>query len=268
MRRMMSGLMVAVMVAAVPGLSAQDATFEWQQRMSAGDVLEVQGIVGEIRAEYTSGSQVEVVAEKHGDSDDFSEVEIRVEEVRGGYLVCAIYNVSRARGDGCDVDHDRDGWRNRNRSIDVEVEYTVRVPAGVEFEGTMVSGDIVAEDLRSVVEATTVNGDIFVSTTERAHGGTVSGSIEIEMGSTDWSELDFNTVSGDITLWLPEGIDTDVDFESLSGDIDSDFDITSTRSRSRRWIGEELEGYIGSSGRRSLSFNTVSGDVRLRRARS
>ena len=63
------------------------------------------------------------------------------------------------------------------------------------------------------------------------------------------------------------GIDVDVEFESLSGDIHSDFDITMTGRRSRRWIGAEVEGYIGSRGERSLSFNTISGDVRLRRAR-
>ena len=58
-----------------------------------------------------------------------------------------------------------------------------------------------------------------------------------------------------------------MDFSSLSGDIDSDFPVTSTKRRTRRFIGAELEGYIGERGERSLSFNTVSGDVRLRRAR-
>ena len=143
----------------------------------------------------------------------------------------------------------------------------VKVPAGVEFHGNVVSGDIHAEGLRSQVRANTVDGDIYVSTTEKAWGNTVSGSIEIAMESTDWSDLEFKTVSGDITLWLPAGIDTDVDFESLSGDIDSDFDITLTGRRSRRWVGANVEGYIGSKGERSLSFNTISGDVRLRRNR-
>jgi hypothetical protein len=248
-------------------LAAQD--FEWQQNMRSGDVLEVTGIVGDIRAEYTSGDRVEVIAEKEGDSGDFDEVEIRVEETRDGYEICAIYPAHAARGDGCDGNGNWDNGRrgDRNHSIDVEVNYTVRVPAGVEFHGSMVSGDIEAEGLRSEVRANTVNGDIFVSTTEKAWGNTVSGSIEIEMASMDWDDLEFRTVSGDITLWLPEGLDADVDFESLSGDIHSDFDITMTGRQGRRWIGAEVEGYIGSRGERSLSFNTVSGDVRLRQMR-
>ncbi len=62
------------------------------------------------------------------------------------------------------------------------------------------------------------------------------------------------------------GLDADVDFNSLSGDFDTDFDI-SVRSRRSRWIGSRVRGTIGDGGR-ELSFNTVSGDVQLRRARS
>lgn len=261
------GLVVALAAAGAPGLAAQDADFRWQQEMRAGQVLAVQGIVGSIRAEYASGSRAEVVATKDGRARDFDEVEIRVVEERDGWTVCAVYHVSSADPEGCDNDHSDRGDRGRRRSLDVDVDYVVRVPAGVDFHGAVVSGDVTARNLRSEVEASSVDGDIFVSTTGKAWGSTVSGNIEIEMGATDWDEMDFHTVSGDITLWLPDGLETDVDFESLSGDITSDFDITTTRKRTRRWVGEELEGYIGRAGARNLSFNTVSGDVELRRKR-
>lgn len=266
MRAAVLGLMAA---AAVPAghAGAQEGTFRWNQAMSAGQVLEVKGIVGEIRVEPASGGTAEVVAKKEGRSRDFDQVEIRVEEERDGFTVCAVYHPDRARGDGCDPDYDHDRRQRGRRDIDVEVMYTVRLPAGVEFVGGMVSGDIVVEDVRSRVRAGTVSGDVYVSTSESAEGSTVNGDIEVRLAGDAWRELDFNTVSGDITLWLPEGIDTDVAFESLSGDIDSDFDITSTRRRRARWIGAELEGYIGERGRRALNFNTVSGDVDLRRMR-
>lgn len=268
MRGRILGLgMMALMAAAVgSGVEAQDRSFEWQGEMRAGQVLEVRGIVGDIRAEFTSGRTAEVVAVKDGRERDFDEVEIRVVEQRNGYKICAVYHAHATRGEGCDNDHDwNDG--DRRHSIDVDVNYVVRLPAGVELDAAVVSGEVRAEGLRSEVRASTVDGDVFVSTTEKAWGNTVSGDIEIEMGSTDWQDLDFNTVSGDITLWLPAGIDTDVDFDSLSGDIHSDFDITMTGRRSRRWIGSNVEGYIGSRGERTLSFNTISGDVTLRRAR-
>ena len=269
MKGMTKGIGAALallMVAGATDVQGQDADFRWQSAMRPGEVLEVRGIVGQIRAEYTSGSQAEVVAEKDGRSRDFDEVEIRVVKERNGYTVCAVYHAHDNPGDDCDNHGDKSRWGNRH-SIDVDVDYVVKVPAGVEFQGNLVSGDIRAEGLRSQVRANTVNGDIFVSTTEKAWGNTVSGSIEISMASEDWSDLEFKTVSGDITLWLPEGIATDVDFKSLSGDIDSDFEMTLTGRRGRRWIGANIEGYIGNKGERSLSFNTVSGDVRLRRNR-
>jgi hypothetical protein len=248
-------------------LAAQEGRFEWSDDMRPGQVLEVQGIVGEVTAEFTGGTTAEVVAVKEGRASDFDEVEIRVVEERDGYTICAVYHAHAVRGDGCDNNHDGDDRGDRRHSIDVEVKYTVRVPAGVDFHGSMVSGDVRADDLRSDVHANTVDGDIHISTSETAWGNTVSGSMEIDMGATEWRELEFHTVSGDITLWLPAGIDTDVDFGSLSGDLDSDFDITRTGRQTRRWIGSEVEGHIGNPGARSLSLNTVSGDVRLRRSR-
>ena len=85
------------------------------------------------------------------------------------------------------------------------------------------------------------------------------------MGSLDWDELDFTTVSGDITVTVPASLDADIDFASLSGDFRSDFEVAGERTR-RQFIGSKVEGRIGDGGR-TLRFNTVSGDVRLRSTR-
>lgn len=249
------------------GLTAQEDTFDWSGVMTAGQALTVKGIVGKIRAVPTSGDRAEVVARKRGSRGDFEEVAIEVEEVRDGFIICAVYGSWRHGTGHCQPDHrDREdeGRRHRHENIDVDVEYEVRVPAGVTFEGGMVSGDIDVRDLRSPVEANTVNGDIFVSTTETAWANTVSGDIEIEMGSLDWDDMDFNTVSGDITLWLPEDLGADIRFQSISGDLDTDFDLTLRGRQGRRWIGSDIRGTIGGGGR-DLSFHTVSGNVDLRR---
>jgi DUF4097 and DUF4098 domain-containing protein YvlB len=130
----------------------------------------------------------------------------------------------------------------------------------------MVSGDVEARDLRSDVTAGTVSGDVVVSTTGVARASAVSGSLDIQMGGLDWRDLSFHTVSGDITLRLPESFAAEVDFESVSGDLDSDFEVRLNATR-RRWVGQKLRGTIGDGGGRSLSLNTVSGDVRLRTIR-
>ncbi len=242
---------------------AQDQVVEWSGRLGDGQTLEVKGITGSIRAELASGSAAEVVAEKRGDRDDFGRVRILVDEGRGGVTLCAVYGDSGRSSCDYNDDGERDEG-NRHNSIDVSVDFVVRVPAGVDFVGTMVTGDVWAEGLRSDVDANSVTGDVRVSTTGIARANTVTGEIDVEIGHMDWDRLSFKTVTGDITLRLPADFDGDVEFESLSGDLDSDFDIQVTRER-RRWVGSHVQGTIGRGGR-DLQLNTVSGDVRLLRA--
>ena len=272
-RKVASALLVLAFAAPSGGanLTAQEDTFEWSRGMGQGQVLEVRGIVGSIHAVLASGDRAEVVARKRGDRDDFGEVAIEVEELDDGFVICAVYGSwnhgeGRCLRDGRDRRDDEDEGRHRDVDMDVDVEFEVRVPAGVEFQGNMVSGEIEARDLRSEVDVATVSGNIFVSSTEMVWANSVSGDIEVEMGAFDGGEMEFSTVSGDITLWLPDNFGADLDFNSLSGDLSSDFDLTVSSRRNRRWIGTDIEGTIGGGGR-ELSLNTVSGDVDLRRTR-
>ena len=258
---LLSGM--TVLLAAAGPLSGQEAALDWSESLDRGEVLEVKSIVGDVRVTLASGRVARVVATKHGRRSDFDEVDVRVVRERDGYTICVVYDWQRSDRDECD--HRGRNNRHGNHSIDVGVDFEVQVPAGVEFIGSTVTGDVDVEDIRSEVSASSVSGNVYVSTTEVAHGNTVSGDIEIEMGSTDWRDLDFNTVSGDITISLPAGLDADVEFESLSGDFDSDFDLNVTRRRDR-FIGSSIRATIGEGGRH-LSFRTVSGDVRLRRNR-
>lgn len=253
---------LAAAMALTAPLAAQDARVQWSAEMAEGRTLHVKGITGNITATAAAGPRAEVVATKRGDEDDFDAVHVVVVETAGDVTVCAVYR--RVSPDTCDRDeHEPDDDRG-DRSIDVSVDFEVRVPAEVGFEGTMVSGDIRAEGLRSDVRARTVSGDVFVATSGIGWGKTVSGDIEVRMGSADFGDLDFATVSGDIVLHLPPGTGADVEFASLSGDFETDFPIEVSR-RSGRFVGSELQGRLGSGGPR-LTFKTVSGDVRLRRA--
>jgi len=258
------GLILACL-APFGAVQAQSDTFEWSEAMRSGQTLEVKGIVGEIRATLASGDRAQVMARKRGDSRDFEEVAVEVARDGDRIILCAVYGSWRHGQDQCHPDHREIRDRDRHRSIDVEVEYEVRVPAGVDFEGAMVSGDIEADGLRSDVSVNTVEGRISVVTTGRAWANSVSGDIELQMGDLAGGDLDFSTVSGDITLWLPSDFSADIEFNSLSGDFDSDFDINIRRQRNR-WVGSRIEGTIGGGGR-EISFQTVSGDVELRRQR-
>ena len=147
----------------------------------------------------------------------------------------------------------------------MSVDFTVRVPAGVELVGRTVSGDVEAEGLQGDVDGATVSGNVVISTSGVAKAKTVSGDLDIAMTSLDWDRMSFHTVSGDIDLTLPSGLGAEVEFQSLSGDFRTTFDFDETRRRDKM-VGQEVEGTIGSGGRR-LSFQTVSGDVVLREGR-
>lgn len=264
----LAGAALAVLLGAPGPGTAQDDTFEWSGSLAPGRTLDVSSVSGDVRATPASGDVAEVVARKRGDRDDFDDVRIVVEEEADGVAICAIWHARHRERLTC---HGRDGDRDHRdddhdrHDIDVSVDFEVRLPAGVDFDGSTVSGDVDVRDVRSRVEASTVSGHVFVSTSETAWGSTVSGDIELDMGSMDWDDLRLSTVSGDITLWLPEGIGTEVEFESISGDFDSDFPVT-VRRRDDRFVGMEFEGTLG-DGSRDLTLKTVSGDVRLRRRR-
>jgi Toastrack DUF4097 len=262
LRRVMGFGVAAVVLAAVSAGSAsaqQEHPFRWSGQLSAGQTLEVRGISGDIHTELASGNTAEVVAEKHGRSSDFDEVEVRVVKDGDGVTVCAVYR-PEDHPEGCESSGSHHSWNDGH--IRVSVDYTVKLPAGVDFDGKTVSGDVDVRDVRSDVKASTVSGDVEVSTTGTAWGNTVSGDIDVEMGSLDWKEMSFNTVSGDITLRLPKQFAAAVDVESLSGDFDSDFDVT-LRSRSHHWVGSHIQGTIGGDSDRTLKLKTISGDVRL-----
>ncbi len=247
----------AVLSAAAVPAAAQD--FEWRGRIARGDEIEIKGINGSVVAGFAPGNEVEVTAEKRGRRYDPDDVEIEVVEGPDGVTICAVYPSRRGRPNECEP-----GSRGRMnvRNNDTRVTFTVRVPAGVRFVGRTVNGDVEAVDLRSEVEAYTVNGDIEVSTTEHAAATTVNGSIGASIGAGWNAALEFETVNGSIVLDLPADIDADLEVSTVNGSIDTAFPVTVTGRLSRR----SLRGRIGDGGP-LLSVSTVNGSVRLRRSR-
>lgn len=250
----------------VPAYGAPDSQeeFRWQGRVQPGQTVEIKGVNGSVRAEGSSGNQVEVVANKQSRRSDTKEVEIRVVEHAGGVTICAVYPSSDAsRPNDCQPGHA--GNMNVNNN-DVEVNFTVKVPAGVRFTGRTVNGGVEAERIGSDVDAKTVNGDISISASGIAQASTVNGSIKAAMGSASWAnELKFNTVNGGITLDFPSALSADVRAETLNGELSSDFPMNMQSSQEGgRGRPKRISGTIGSGGR-TLVLKTINGDIRLGR---
>lgn len=252
---------VAALAASATGLTAQD--FEWSGRIQNGLGIEIQGVLGDIRAVAARGDEVEVTAEirehRRGYAEDIS---FELVEHDGGVTICALYPTPRrARRENECLPDDR--TRNSTNNIDVEVNFTIRVPAGVSFMGRTVNGEIDVQSLDGNVDARTVNGDVEISTSGFAEANTVNGSITAEIGSSDWTgTLEFETVNGSITVELPDGVGADVVARTINGSIETDFPLT-VRGR---FSSRSLSGSIGGGGDR-ISLETVNGSVRLIRGR-
>ena len=256
----MRSLVVAAFlcVATVAVAAAQD--FNWHGRLAAGKRLEVKGVNGDVRAVLASGAEAVVNARKHSRRSDPDEVEIKVVESEDGITICAVYPTPRrAREENNCEPGDR--WHSNTENNDVVVDFEVQVPAGVEFNGKTVNGEMSAEGLKGDAHVSTVNGSVRVTTTGLAEASTVNGSVYAEMGRANWTdELEFSTVNGGITLVLPGKLDTDVRATTVNGDIESDYPLTI----SGKFGPRRLRGTIGAGGR-GLSLSTVNGEIRLKK---
>jgi DUF4097 and DUF4098 domain-containing protein YvlB/predicted thioesterase len=252
-------LLVALPVLATPAM-AQD--FHWTGRLAAGKKLEIRGVNGSVRAVAATGDQIDVSARKTARRSDPDEVEIKVVPSEDGVTICAVYPTpARARHENrCEPGDD---WSSSTDNNDVNVDFTIKLPAGIVFDGRTVNGDVDAEGLGSDAWVSTVNGSVDVSAAGHVEASTVNGSIRATMGRADWTgDADFRTVNGGITLTLPEGVATEVRAETVNGDLETDFPMTVTG----RFGPRHMRGTIGGGGNRTLELSTVNGSIRIKKA--
>ncbi len=229
---------------------------EWRGQVASGDRIEIKGVVGSIGATAASGNEVVVSWTKRGVENDPAEVQIEVVEHTDGVTICAVYpDVPGNAANEC-LPGQQGNMSVQNN--DVEVTFTVRVPAGVEFVGRTVTGDVEALDLASNALGFTVTGNIDITTTGLAEATTVTGSITASIGLAEWDrDLEFTTVTGSVTVEVPANTNAEVRLSSVSGSITSDFPLSEVSTGN-------VQGTIGSGGR-MLTLSSVTGNVALRR---
>ena len=250
-------LVAATLAAPVATASAQD--FSWHGKVAPGKTLEIKGINGEIHATAASGSEAEVSAVKRGRRSDPKDVEIKVVEHGDGITICAVYPGERGRPNSCEPGS---GGHMEVHDNDVVVDFTVKVPAGVQFSGRTVNGDVRAEGLEAATELHTVNGGITASSKGSVEAETVNGSLNLTIGRADWDgQLDLKTVNGGITVAFPPTLSADLRAETVNGSIESDFPV----SVQGRINPRSLRGTIGKGGR-ELRLSTVNGSIRLKKS--
>jgi Putative adhesin len=252
--------------------SEKSEEFHWVGQIAGGQALEIKGINGGITAEPARNGEIEVLAVKKGRQSNPSDVDIKVVPHAAGVTICAVYpseysdrpnscEPGRAFVTGSKMDRRESSATINVRHNDVSVDFKVKVPAGVEFIGRTINGEISARSLTGNVDSHTVNGSIDISTKGYARAKTVNGEITAKMGRADWSDaLEFKTVNGGIDLDLPQTLSTRLDAETFNGDISSDFPLKGFGRVSRKHV----TGTIGDGGR-ELLLKTLNGSIRIRR---
>lgn len=244
------------------------AAFAWAEVMPRGSTIEIQGVLGNMRAERTESETVEVRATRHGRAPT-PDVHFAVVRHAGGVTICTVYPAPP----GAAANECVPGaiGLNNSRANNVEVEFAVRVPRGVLVRLTSSTGRITTGSLQSVVTARSMSGDIDITTSEFASARTNSGDLHVSMGRTAWEDtLELTSLSGNIRVTLPADARVDVMAETRTGTIKSDFEIGQARpSRLSRLkptgsLGSSAHGVIGGS-ERQLALSTIAGNILIRR---
>jgi len=258
-RFLVAGLLALAAPAALAAQSAE-TPFHWSGKLNPGQRLEIKGVNGAIHATASSGATADVTARKHARRSDPESVQIKVVTTPEAVTICAVYPTPEDADEENTCESGRH-WHSNTRDNDVVVDFTVQVPAGADFDGRTVNGDIDAMSLGGNTDVSTVNGSIDLSTAGHAEAETVNGSIRATMGKADFDDVEFRTVNGGITLTLPADLNTEVRAETVNGDLDSDWPVTI----SGRWGPRRMHGTIGKGGR-TLTLGTVNGDIKLRKS--
>jgi hypothetical protein len=230
--------------------------FDWSGTIDQGDAIEIKGVNGNIVATAASGNTVRVTATKQAQQSDPALVDIEVVPHAGGVTICAVYpDVPGQPPNECAP---RNQGHMSTQNNDVEVDFTVTVPAGVEYVGATVNGNVSGSGLGSNAFGTTVNGNIAITTSQFATALTVNGTITVAIDLADWGrDLDFTAVNGNVTVEVPSGTNADARLATVNGSISSDFSLTEVSPGN-------VQGTLGTGGP-FLRLTTVNGNVRLDR---
>jgi len=241
------------------GASTTADDYTWNGTMKRGQTVTILGINGSIRAELAKGNVLEVVAVRSSRKHDPTEVRIEMHQEGDEITFCAIYPA--AKGYPPNTCGDASHSSSHTDSDDLTVDFRVRVPAGVTLRARTVNGEIVARALEGPIDATTVNGEVHLSTSSYAEASSVNGDVEVEMAGKGWPDgLDFRTVNGSILLHLSDVVNADFRAETMNGEIDSDFPLTLVG----RLKKNRIQGKIGDGGP-ELAMATLNGSIELRR---
>jgi hypothetical protein len=264
------GVLCVAVISLVAGVSARaqgekrtvyaEGDFHWQGSLKAGQTLEVINTNGEIAANPASGDAVRAEGIRGG-SDEDDGLFVEVVEYGDGVTICAVYARDKAPG-RCHrggVSSESGNWWHGHRA---KINFNVQVPRGVRLNAMTTNGGVHCQNLDSVVQASTTNGNVEVSTSEWASAKTTNGGVRVSMGNAKWSgELELLTTNGSVNVTLPASAEFNVHAATTNGGIETDFPVTVQGT----FGPKNLSGTVGGGGR-ELKVVTTNGGIELKKS--
>ena len=242
----------ALAICALSMTAAGDETKSFSQsyNFSATGSISVENVNGSI--DIAGWDKNEIALEyviTADDEDDLERVEVIIDHSETDFDI--------------EVDYKRSGFFSWGGSSG-EVDFVLKVPHTAKLSSIdSVNGNITIKNMRSDVQADTVNGKITI---ENASGDvsadTVNGNIIIHMARLGASQkIKGDSVNGDIIVYASEDASFKLTSETLNGDLGNDFGIEVDEGD---YVGAEMNGKYNDGGA-SLSFDTVNGDIKVRK---
>jgi hypothetical protein len=244
--------------------------------------IDVRAMSGPVHVSGYDGRDVEIEARTTISAEDDgaageAERDVTLDTKEDGSTVEAVVRESGRAGCGESESSRRRAWWDRRR-YEVSVDLTIRVPAGARVRlCTVNSHDVRVDGTSGDFDIQNVNGAIVLDNV-RGSGRvtTVNGRVEATFAEAPRAESLFKTVNGEIAVTLPAATSANLRLKTQHGGVFTDFDVVpepiqatpSKELRNGRYV-YRFDGYsavrIGRGGP-ELTFETLNGDVRVRRA--
>jgi hypothetical protein len=185
------------------------------------------------------------------------------------------FRVRRVGSDDGDSSRRNGGWGD-DYSIAYDIE--VRVPRGATLDlSTVNDGDVTAENVTGDFAVANVNGAIrLTGLTGSGEIRTVNGNIEASFASPPNDTTEFHTINGDLDVTFPNELSANLEFKTMNGDVFTDFEVETltqpatverTRNGGRPVMRmNRNSAFRVRSGGETHSFNTLNGDIYVRKA--
>ena len=214
-------------------------------RLAPGARVELNSVSGHVTVETGGGSEAEVhIVRSARSREDLRCREFKVDAAENGLRL--------------------DGSDNRHECRNVQVRQTVnlRLPRSVNLEVNSVSGHVTVGGIDGSVKMTSISGHATVrEAAGEATFTSISGHVAVNLSRLGGRGVRMSSISGNIDVGLPEGANADWRVSSISGNVISDAPGVTVQKTGP----SNYEGRIGSGGT-EMTFSSISGNVRFRRA--